>query len=412
MLLDHINQSEDDFWLVGGCLRNAFLDSPQTDIDIVCSNDPTSLIQQWANSVGGKWFWLDAQRKQSRVLLPGGLTIDIAMLRAATINQDLSLRDFTINSIASLLSKDFPAVDIIDPLHGIEALKNHQITYCSISSFCDDPLRILKGIRHAVDLDFEITPLTLAAMTLSAPLIRAIAGERILAELGKIFASTEVTRGIELLLDTGILTVVFGSPTESCIKDVLLAEIKTLYEQITNLGPIASTKPLKTTISDQIPPAAIFIFARLIKLYKPKNVSTLLHDRLRFSRQQERLITELLNEPDTKLVELASTLTEERQQALLMERLGPFATEILLNSSVFCYKLTIERLNKLQQSFEAIQINGRIPDLISGELLIANFRGLPSNQIGKWQQAIKTAEIDGKITTSVEAEVWLREKLN
>ena len=410
-LLDHINQSEDDFWLVGGCLRNAFLDLPQTDIDIACSADPTNLIQQWANSVGGKWFWLDAQRKQSRVLLPCGLPIDVTMLRAPSINKDILLRDFTINAIAAPLSKDFPAVDIIDPLRGIEALENKQITFCSITSFSDDPLRILKGIRHAVALNFEITPKTFATMALSAPLLKAIAGERILAELSKIFASAGVTRGIELLLGTGILAALFGSQAESCNKDILLGEIETLCEQITNLGSITSTKLPENTIHDPISPPAMFIFARLIKLYKPKNISSLLHDRLRFSRQQERLIAALLKEPDAKLVELASTLAGERQQALLMEKLGPFATEILLNYGVFCCKLTLERLSQLQQSFEATQKHGRIPDLITGKFLTANFKGVPSNQIGKLLQAIKVAEINNEITSFIEAEVWLRAKL-
>ena len=411
LLLDHIKQSDNEFWLVGGCLRNAFLNLPQTDIDITCSADPTKLIQNWANVVGGKWFWLDAERKQSRVLLGCGLSIDVAMLRAPSIIEDLYLRDFSINSIAYPLSKNFPNVDIIDPLCGLEALENQQLIFSSVRSFRDDPLRVIKGIRHAVALDCVITPKTLDAMVLSAPLLESIAGERILSELDKIFATAGAVRGVELLFDTGVFAAIFGSSVMSCNKEVLLSEIKTLYEQTNKFVINLNNKQLKIITLDSSPTISAYIFASLIKLFKSENVSALLHTRLRFSRHQQRLIEALVKEPDLKLISLASTLDGKRQQALLMERLGPFAVEILLYTGVYRNQLTIERLQQLHQAFEATQQHDRIPDLICGERMAISFGGLRSNQIGVWLHAIKSAEISGDIATVSEAEIWLKRKL-
>jgi len=81
-LLLQMQKSSNQFWLVGGCLRNSLLDLPQTDIDIACSGDPTLLTRTWAAGISAHWFWLDEQRQQSRVLLENGLILDFSPLRA------------------------------------------------------------------------------------------------------------------------------------------------------------------------------------------------------------------------------------------------------------------------------------------------------------------------------------------
>ncbi|MCK4501557.1 MAG: CCA tRNA nucleotidyltransferase, partial [Desulfuromonadales bacterium] len=267
--MNTIQKSGDDYWLVGGCLRNAFLDIPQIDIDIATAVDPTALAQNWATTVGGKWFWLDVNRKQSRVILRHGLTVDFAPLRAPSIIADLQLRDFTVNALALLLDDSFLEADIIDPLGGINHLQNRKLITCSTQSFNADPLRMLKGIRHAVSLNFTLAVATQEQIKESAHLLIASAGERIRTELAKIFTAQNVGRGISLLLDTGIWDVIAGSTGSSWDKTTTIDGIENLRNKILEKGLVVPANQTDSVSPDQFSLPAIFLFARLFKLYCP-----------------------------------------------------------------------------------------------------------------------------------------------
>ncbi len=413
-LLKTIQQSDDEYWLVGGCLRNCYLGLEQVDIDIACSADPTNLVKTWANKVGGKWFWLDKQRRQSRVLLPHGLSIDVAPLRAATIVTDLQLRDFTINALALPLDNNFPNSNLIDPLHGINELQTRSIKSCSKQSFADDPLRMIKGIRHAVSLDFTIAAATLKQIKASANLMANPAGERVRTELAKIFASDNVVSGLRLLIDTGTLFVLFGAAVSDWDQEGTITEIERLTTKIKTKGLLATNKqPLGQGDQEaQFSAAAILVFACLIKCYSPINISQLLHQRLRFSRNQQRLIVALQSAPEKKLLALATSITEQRQQALLVEQVGHFAGERVLYYWVYHEHLTIERAQQLLRSFALEQQLGRIPDLLNGKVLAAYLGASRQQEIAMWQQKIKLAEINGEIITAVDAESWLKNELS
>ncbi|MCD6581187.1 MAG: CCA tRNA nucleotidyltransferase [Desulfuromusa sp.] len=412
LLISSIQKNDNDFWLVGGCLRNFLLDLPQVDIDIACSCNPTVLAKSWAAEVAGRWFWLDSKRKQSRVLLKNGLTVDFTPLRAPSIIEDLQLRDFTINALALPLDTSFPGSELLDPLAGVNHLQKRQLHTCSDQSFPDDPLRMMKGIRHAVTLDFDLSADTRRQILSSVHLLANVSGERIRDELGKILAAENVVNGIEFLIDTGLLGVLFGPPDNNWDRHAAIDEINRLNVKIQEIELVAEKKLSSLGKTELFSSHVIFLFAQLLKYYSPSNLPDLLHNRLRLSRTVQRLLEELQAEPDLKLFSLAVSIEGQRRQALVFEQMEPFTGEKMFFWGV-CYDLlSLERVLELQKSFSAEQKLGRIPDLLNGRLIASLLAGSPDTQIGEWQSKMKLAEINGEIEKISDAENWLKNKLS
>lgn len=407
-LISLIETSPSGYWLVGGCLRNFLLDLPQTDIDIACSTDPTSLAKRWATEVGGRWFWLDSERNQSRVLLPSGLEIDFNPLKASTIEKDLQLRDFTVNSLALSFDHTFPESQFLDPLSGLNHLRERILQMCSPESFSADPLRILKGIRHVVSLDFEFESNTWEQLCASVPLLSDIAGERIRDELAKTLASDHVAKGVKLLHESGILQILFGSAGDGW-------SIERGVDQIAELNLLLQQYPendlLPFDLSEQFSVREIILFAKLISFYSPVNLPELLHNRLRFSRQLQRVTEQLQQDPPPGFFSTADKVADKRMQALLVEKLEPFSAIKMFYWGVCSEQFNFSRFRVLSTSFSVLQKFGRIPDLLNGKQVSAALGDVSPKQIGAWQEKLKVAEINGEISSPQDAEKWLKKKL-
>ena len=127
-----------------------------------------------------------------------------------TLEDDQNRRDFTINAMAVELTN--PQInDIIDPFNGMEDLKN-KIIRTPLDpdiTFSDDPLRIMRAIRFATQLDFEIETSTLEAISRNKNRIKIITAERITTELNKIIMSPKPSIGFKIMFDTGLLDIIF-----------------------------------------------------------------------------------------------------------------------------------------------------------------------------------------------------------
>lgn len=411
-LAEVIRHEGKPFWLVGGCLRDLFLNRPITDLDIICSTDPTHLAQQWASQVNGRWFWLDSGRLQSRVLLKKSIHIDFSPLRAENLIRDLELRDFTINSMALQIPVDDGSV-LVDPIDGLSDLKKKQLKMSSAQSYADDPLRMIKGIRHAIILNLKFVPESFSSIKVSAKNISRVPGERIREELLQILLSADPIRGIDLLYASGLLDQLIKPRTATKNWSPLLEQLKLFSKKLTHLNHSCETNLLESGIICGFSNKALFFLVKLLEHYPSEDISLLLHKTLRMSRREQMLVEQLLvgNQVEKKLQDLLRCGMSQRRTALVVERLEPFSIEKILYWGVCRDKIEYSQALGVYGMYLHEQKHGRVPDLLTGHELKNMIKPVNSSQVGNWQKKIKQAEIDGIISARREAEEWLKKQI-
>jgi poly(A) polymerase len=205
-------------FLVGGGLRDAVMGRAVRDFDFALSGAEEELPKELACRVGGSFFWLDRERRQSRVVTGRGVdsfTFDFAPLRGRNLHEDLTLRDFTVNSLALPATKAHSP--LIDPLDGVKDITEGRIRACGERSFDDDPLRLMRAIRFAATLGFEIDGDTWSEMVKRPALLDSVAGERIRDEFFLILNATGIGSSLEMLRRSGLLAMMV--PRESRVEE-------------------------------------------------------------------------------------------------------------------------------------------------------------------------------------------------
>jgi len=195
-------------YLVGGALRDAILGKPIHDLDLIVPDSAISIARRFANRIGAAFFPLDQERETGRVIIKTdayNFFIDFASFRGSDLESDLQARDLTINAIAMDLQDP---KTIIDPLGGVEDLNNHVLRACSFDSFFKDPLRIIRTVRFAVDLNFYIHPDTLKIIRASIHCLHLISPERLRDELFRIFEGLKPDSAIRILEQIGVLDII------------------------------------------------------------------------------------------------------------------------------------------------------------------------------------------------------------
>ena len=217
-------------YVVGGYVRDLLLDLPNDDIDIVVIGKGIQLAQEFGKKVGSgvqvfrnfgtaKVNWSDLEvefvgaRKES---YDRGSRKPI--VEDGTLEDDLTRRDFTINAMAISLGKNNFG-ELIDLFGGLDHLDSKTIktpTDPNIT-FSDDPLRMLRCIRFATRLGFSINKETFDAIKENRTRLEIISAERISGELNKILMSFDPKRGIDLLMNSGLLELIL--PELSILND-------------------------------------------------------------------------------------------------------------------------------------------------------------------------------------------------
>jgi poly(A) polymerase len=219
-------------WLVGGAVRDRLLGRETQDFDVVLDGDPREAARALARaagrtSIGGATaFALSEEFGGWRVAArDGSWQVDVEQLRGATLEEDLALRDFTVNAIAEPLGEPGAGVGVgasagaaIDPLGGVEDLARRCLRVAGPQAFAQDPLRVLRLVRLAVELDFEPDTSTRELARTHADGLGAVAGERVFMELGRILNAPGAVHGLELMGEVGATPVVL--PEVAALRDV------------------------------------------------------------------------------------------------------------------------------------------------------------------------------------------------
>ncbi len=211
-------------YLIGGFVRDKLIGRATKDIDIVCIGDGIALAHKVAEQFNPKPYVSFFKTFGTAQIKIGDLEIEFVGARKesyarhsrkpdvlpGTIEDDQNRRDFTINALAiSLNESDYGK--LIDPFNGQQALNDKIIVTPMEPSqtFSDDPLRMMRAIRFAAQLNYTIVPETFAAITANVDRISIVSQERITDELNKIMMCEKPSVGWDLLFRSGLLHKIF-----------------------------------------------------------------------------------------------------------------------------------------------------------------------------------------------------------
>lgn len=203
--LEVLAMIEERAWLVGGALRDRLLDRPTADYDVAIAADPRATARELARRTSGHPFELSEGFGAWRVVSREHTwQVDVLPVAEGEIEADLGRRDLTINAIAQPLRGG----ELIDPFGGLPDLRARRLRLVSPEAFSEDPLRTLRLVRLACELDFSVEPRTAAAAKRSAQSLAAVSPERVFSELKRIVCAERAVEGLALMDELGITPVV------------------------------------------------------------------------------------------------------------------------------------------------------------------------------------------------------------
>lgn len=218
------NELHVDAYLIGGFVRDIFLERTSKDIDVVAIGKGIDLATKLKDNLGEEAHLSVFKNFGTAQIKFNDLEIEFVGARKesysrdsrkpivedGTLQDDQLRRDFTINALAIGLSQhNFGK--LLDPFNGLEDLKN-KIIRTPLDpniTYSDDPLRMMRAIRFASQLGFFIEERSLAAISENKERISIVSKERIADELNKIILSPTPSYGFKLLFDTGLLHLIF-----------------------------------------------------------------------------------------------------------------------------------------------------------------------------------------------------------
>ncbi|MBI2372538.1 MAG: hypothetical protein HYV07_00930 [Deltaproteobacteria bacterium] len=215
-----LREAGKEAYFAGGCVRDMLRGVPPKDYDIATDATPKEVQRLFKRTLA-----VGAQFGVVLVRLPGSLEYEVATYRAdgpyadgrrptevsysTKKEEDVARRDFTINA----LLMDPETREVIDVVGGRDDLANKLVRAVGEPErrFAEDRLRMLRAVRFAASLGFDIEPATLAGIRSHADAIDVVSKERVVAELLSMWNGPDPKRSIELLLDTGLFGPLFPS---------------------------------------------------------------------------------------------------------------------------------------------------------------------------------------------------------
>ncbi|MEJ7626303.1 MAG: HD domain-containing protein [Ferruginibacter sp.] len=211
-------------YVIGGFVRDKILGRDTKDIDIVCIGDGIELANKVAAEIHPRPVVSVFKNFGTARLHIGEIEIEFVgarkesytydsrkpVVEPGSLKNDQDRRDFTINAMAvSLNERDYGS--LIDPFNGLQDLENKIIKTPLEPSltFSDDPLRMMRAIRFAAQLNFTAVSEVIESIRENAQRIKIVSGERIADEFNYILMSRKPSVGLDLLFTTGLLTVIF-----------------------------------------------------------------------------------------------------------------------------------------------------------------------------------------------------------
>ena len=435
-------------YIVGGFIRDYLLDrGTKQDIDIVVVGSGIALakaiqkklkitrrVQVFKTYGTAMLQWGDVKlefvgaRKESYTIESRNPTVS-----KGTLEEDQLRRDFTINALAvSLNKRNFGT--LLDPFAGLDDLENRLLRTPRNpqTTYTDDPLRMLRAIRFANQLDFSIVPESLDAIRKNAERIKIISKERIVVELNKILETDKPSEGFILLEQTGLLPYIL--PELVALKGIDEKEGQrhkdNFYHTLEVVDNIA-----KKTNNLWLRWAALLhdIGKALTKKFHPTIGWTFHNHELVGSKMVFQLFKRLnmpLNEKMKyvqKLVFISSrpiVIADDQVTDAAVRRLiydaGDYIEDLMTLCEADITTKNSDRFKKYHNNFKLVRKKIRVVEEkdkirnfqppVSGAMIMNYFNLPPSKPIGIIKEALKEAILDGEIPNLYDA-AWERMKI-
>ena len=400
-------------YLVGGSVRDLFLGRQTTDIDFTLASDAIQFAKAFAANIGAIVIALEENPPTARVIVKPDstsqtpqLSMDFAQFRAASLTDDLRLRDLTINAMAIAFEnvgtftnkarKQVPC-RVIDPCGGMKDLKAGLLRFPSRQVVIADPVRLLRIYRFAAQLDFEIPQNAIDLVTAYRSMLSDVAGERCRDELMKILYIKKAHPYLQQMEAAGLLTQVVP-----IIKEPHRgwSSLETFEE-----GPIptalhAYCKEINHYLQEELSVEINRCSLIKLSLLLGDNLGSI-GERLRFSRKAVQFM-ECLISGSKKLKNTIPQLTQQQINRFLRTYASDWWGILLYSaaSSRIDSAILKQIADTYYEHILPICKQGR---LITGNDLIQEFHLKEGEQIGDLLKEIEDRQFDGEIRTREEA---------
>jgi len=441
LLQETVEQQGVEAYLIGGFVRDLILQRNQKkDIDIVAVGSGIALAKAVQKKLKGAKPVQIFKNYGTAMIDWEGVSLEFVGARKesyspesrnpevvpGSLEEDQNRRDFTINALALSLNKDnFGA--FLDPFNGLKDLENKilRTPLDPTVTFSDDPLRMLRAIRFAAQLDFTIESKTLEAIELNAQRIEIISKERITEELHKILATPQPSKGFHLLEKTGLLD--YFLPELIALKGIEEIEGQRhkdnfchTLEVVDNLSQNSDNLWLRW--------AALLhdIGKAPTKKFKPAIGWTFHHHEYIGAKMVYKLFKRLklpLNEKMKyvqKMVSMSArpiVIAEEEVSDAAIRRLVFDAGDALEDLITLCeadittknpqrFKRYHDNFKRVREKIKTVEEKDQLRNFqppVSGEMIMQFFDLQPCREIGLIKEAIKEAILEGIIPNETEA---------
>jgi len=421
-----LQQAGHTCYFTGGCVRDSLLNTPPKDFDIATSATPKQVRKLFPKSDSiGAHFGVILVRVH-------GLAFEVATFRTdgtytdkrrpnsvtfSSPQEDASRRDFTVNG----LFQEPLTGEIIDFVNGSADIDQKIIRAIGnpVDRFQEDALRLMRAIRFATKLDFEIEPATWEAICENAHLLGHIAAERIQAELNQILLHKDRARGLDLMVQSGLI--------RHCIPEVLDLQGCEQPPQFHPEGDVYVHTKIMLNILSGEPSLELCLAVLLHDIGKPSTYSyNPEEDRIRFSGHDQvgaemaEVILKRLKYSNKTIEEVCAMVKNHMNfmnvRFMKTSKVKRFMARPTYQQEMELHRVDCGSSNGITENYDFLRAKEQEfaaeplipPPLISGKDLIS--LGYPPGPDFKpIIEAIQNEQLEGKLSTKEQAIAWLSE---